>query len=252
MRGTSLILKQTLKHTGPMTTPITVAIVEDDSDTRSGIARSILADAELELTDEFRNGGEALAGLADRVPEVLLVDLGLPDMSGLDLIRIAARHHPDCEILVFTAFADESHVLSALEAGARGYLLKGSLQHDIGLDIRDIKAGGSPLSPVIARHLLRRMETPPQGSKSTHHSATNSSSSSLNTPAGTAGTEQQLSPREREILNAISRGFTYAETAKLMGIGPATVHTHLKHVYRKLAVSSKTEAIFEASRMGLL
>ena len=209
--------------------PIRVAVVEDETDTRERIAQSVRADAELELAGEYAAGGEALTGLARNPPDVLLVDLGLPDIPGLDLIRIVARQYPAVEMLVFTAFGDEAHVLACLEAGARGYLLKGNLSHDIGLDIRDLKSGGSPLSPLIARHLLKRIEDrrPRQG-------------------------EDPLSPREHEILNAISRGYSYAETAKLLGIGVTTVHTHLKHVYRKLAVSSKTEAIFEANKLGLL
>jgi len=216
-----------------MHSPIKVAIVEDDADTRARIAQSVRVDHELQLVGEYSAAGEALTGLARQSPDVLLVDLGLPDMSGLDLIKVCAKQYPDCEILVFTAFGDEAHVLAALEAGAGGYLLKGNLSHDISFDIRDIKAGGSPVSPLIARHLLSRMGVakaePEKGAE-----------------------DAVLSPRETEILNAISRGYTYAEAAKLLGVSTATVHTHLKRVYRKLAVSSKTEAVFEASRMGLL
>ena len=217
-----------------MPPPIKVAIVEDDADTRARIAASVRGDAELRLIGEYGTAGEALTGVAQQLPDVLLVDLGLPDMSGLDLIRVCAKQYPGCEILVFTAFGDEAHVLAALEAGAGGYLLKGNLSHDIGFDIRDIKAGGSPVSPLIARHLLACM--------------------GAGKPAAPekGGEAAALSPRETEILNAISRGFTYAETARLLGVGTATVHTHLKRVYRKLSVSSKTEAIFEANRMGLL
>lgn len=215
-------------------TRINVALVEDDTDTRARIAGSIRADADLNLTGEYACAGDALSGLARNPPDVVLIDLGLPDMPGLDLIKICARQYPQCEVLVFTAFGDEAHVLAALEAGARGYLLKGNLSHDIGFDIRDIKAGGSPLSPLIARHLLGRM------------------SAGRQVPAGKVDDAATLTPRETEILNAISRGYTYAETAQLMGISTATVHTHLKRVYRKLAVNSKTEAIFEANKMGLL
>jgi DNA-binding NarL/FixJ family response regulator len=207
---------------------IRVAIVEDDPETRARLTRSFLADAELEACGDYATAGAALTGLARAVPDVLLVDLGLPDMHGLELIRIVARQYPGCEILVFTAFGDEATVLACLDAGAHGYLLKGHLSHEISMDVRDIKAGGSPLSPLIARHLLKRTENPKQAA------------------------DDPLSPREREILDTIARGFTYAETAKLLGIGAATVHTHLKRIYRKLAVSSKTEAIFEASRLNLL
>lgn len=211
---------------------INVAVVEDDASTRKRIETSLLADADIRMVGSYATAGEALAGLARQPADVLLVDLGLPDMPGLELIRVASSQYPDCEILVFTAFGDEAHVLAALQAGAKGYLLKGNLVHAIALDIRDIKAGGSPLSPLIARHLLGRLASPPA--------------------AVPVPEDQQLSPREREILDAISRGFTYAETAKLLGIGVGTVQTHLKRVYRKLAVNSKTEAVFEANRMGLL
>jgi DNA-binding NarL/FixJ family response regulator len=214
---------------------IRVALVEDDADTRTHIAHSINADPELCLVGEYATAGDALSGLAGTPPDVVLIDLGLPDMPGLALIKVFSRKYPDCEILVFTAFGDEAHVLAALEAGARGYLLKGNLSRDIGFDIRDIKAGGSPLSPLIARHLLCRMKrgkTAPAGKDDEDPAA--------------------LTPRETEILGAISRGFTYAETGKLLGISATTVHTHLKRIYRKLAVNSKTEAVFEANKMGLL
>lgn len=213
---------------------IRVAIVEDDEDTRARISQSVRANAELELVGEYRNAGGALHGIAERLPDVLLVDLGLPDIPGLELIKACAMQYPSCDVLVFTAFGDEAHVLAALQAGARGYLLKGSLSRDIGFDIRDIKAGGSPLSPLIARHLLARLGA---GKLAVTESRSE---------------DALLSPRETEILNAISRGYTYAEVAKLMGVSTATVHTHLKRVYRKLSVNSKTEAIFEASKMGLL
>src|SRR5262249_42107303 len=156
-------------------------------------AASVRAHSALELVAEYRSGAEALAGLAARAPDVLLVDLGLPDISGLDLIRFAAERYPQCDILVISIFGDEANVLAALEAGARGYLLKGSLQHDIAFDIREIRNGGSPLSPVIARQMLKRLRIP-------KHDAS----------AQTPDEETMLTAREGEILNAISRGFSYA------------------------------------------
>ena len=215
----------------------TVALVEDDRATRERLAYSVRAQSSLELVAEYRNGADALSGLASHAPDVLLVDLGLPDMSGLELIRFAAERYPDCDILVISIFGDEANVLAALEAGARGYLLKGSLQHDIAFDIRDIRNGGSPLSPVIARQMLKRLRLP------RHEPA----AKKLEGEEETA-----LTPREGEILNAISRGFSYAETAQMLGVSVGTVHTFLKRIYRKLAVHSKTEAVFEASRLGLI
>lgn len=213
-----------------------VALVEDDRATRERLAASVRAQESLRLVAEYQTGAEALAGLASRAPDVLLVDLGLPDMSGLELIRFAAARYPQCDILVISIFGDEANVLAALEAGARGYLLKGSLQHDIAFDIRDIRNGGSPLSPVIARQMLKRLRTPGREPL----------------PRNSGDDETMLTPREGEILNAISRGFSYAETAQMLGVSVGTVHSFLKRIYRKLAVHSKTEAVFEASRLGLI
>jgi DNA-binding NarL/FixJ family response regulator len=213
-----------------------VALVEDDRATRERLAYSVRAQSSLRLVAEYGSGAEALAGLASRAPDVLLVDLGLPDMSGLELIRFAAARYPECDILVISIFGDEANVLAALEAGARGYLLKGSLQHDIAFDIRDIRNGGSPLSPVIARQMLKRLRMPGREPL----------------PRSSGGDETTLTPREGEILNAISRGFSYAETAQMLGLSVGTVHSFLKRIYRKLAVHSKTEAVFEASRLGLI
>jgi DNA-binding NarL/FixJ family response regulator len=212
----------------------TVALVEDDRETRARLVSSIRAQASLELVAEYATGAEAMRGLESRAPDVLLVDLGLPDISGLDVARFAAGRYPECDILVISIFGDEGNVLAALEAGARGYLLKGSLQHDIAFDILDIRNGGSPLSPIIARQLLKRLQPPQDAS------------------ARKAEDETALTAREGEILQAISRGYSYAETAQMLGISVGTVHTFLKRIYRKLAVHSKTEAVFEANRLGLI
>jgi len=217
---------------------VRVALVEDDPEARTRLQASIAADPSLELVNSYTTGAEALAGLESHAPDVLLVDLGLPDIPGLDIVRRVAGRYPQCDILVVTIFGDHSHVLAALQAGARGYLLKGGATRDIALGIHDLRNGGSPLSPAIARQVLDRLQsagTPAPGAE-----------------AESDPDESKLSAREAEILNAISRGFTYAETARMFGIGPATVHTYLKRVYRKLQVHSKTEAVFEASRRGLL
>lgn len=215
-----------------------VSIVEDDEETRVRLAESIAARSELRLVAQYGSGGEALAGLAESAPDVLLVDLGPGDMSGLEVIRFVAARHPHCDVLVVSIFGDEEHVLAALEAGARGYLLKGTLTRDIVHDIQDLRHGGSPLSPIIARQVLKRLhpEPPPDKTKL----------------QDTEVADEVLTQREVEILRLIARGFTYSETAELLGISTQTVHTHLKHIYRKLAVHSKTEAVFEADQRRLL
>jgi DNA-binding NarL/FixJ family response regulator len=214
-----------------------VALVEDDAETRQRLAASIRGQDWLELVAAYATGTEALSALAAANPDVLLVDLGLPDISGLDVIRSAVTRLPACDILVISMFGDEANVLAALEAGARGYLLKGTLVRDISIDIRDLRDGGSPLSPSIARQVLKRLQSrQPERAE----------------PERASDEDAGLSPREIEILNTIARGFSYAETATMLGITVGTVHTHLKHIYGKLAVHSKTEAVFEAGRLGLL
>lgn len=227
----------------PETPPeiLTVAIVEDDEEARARLVASMKARPELRLVAEYPTGGEALAGLARCAPDVLLVDLGLPDISGLEIIRHVARHHPSCEVLVVSIFGDEEHVLAALEAGAHGYLLKGALSRDIALDIQELRNGGSPLSPTIARQVLKRLRPAApaaNGEGRPHPDALEEG--------------ETLTARETEILRTIARGFTYAETAELLGITVQTVHSHLKRIYRKLAVHSKTEAVFEADQRRLI
>jgi DNA-binding NarL/FixJ family response regulator len=222
----------------PPTEPLTVAIVEDEDDTRAWLAASVGAHSELRLAGEYASGRDALAGLAQAAPDVLLVDLGLQDISGLEVIRFVAARYPDCNILVVSIFGDEEHVLPALEAGARGFLLKGALTRDISFDIRELSNGGSPLSPIIARQVLKRLRP---AAAATSDAASDS-----------AEAKDTLTSRETEILRMIARGFSYAETAELLGISVQTVHTHLKRIYRKLAVHSKTEAVFEADQRNLL
>jgi len=220
------------------TRPLSVAIVEDEDHTRAWIAASIAAHPELRVAAEYASGREALAGLAHSAPDVLLVDLGLQDISGLEIIRFVAARYPDCNMLVVSIFGDEEHVLPALEAGARGFLLKGTLTRDITFDIRELSNGGSPLSPIIARQVLKRLRPAAVAPAE----AANAS----------ADANYTLTPREVEILRLIARGFSYAETAELLGISVQTVHTHLKRIYVKLAVHSKTEAVFEADQRNLL
>lgn len=221
---------------------IEVALVEDDPGTRERLARAIAGSADLDLLFAASSASELKQWLPDHPVEVLLVDIGLPDGSGIDLIRDALRWHPACEVMVITMFGDEGSMLKAFEAGARGYLLKDGTEDDLARHVRTLRAGGSPMSPVIARRLLDRMQRgdaaapPAQPSASADASAGNS----------------LLSQRESEVLDLVARGFTYQEVARQLGISMATVQTHARNIYGKLAVHSKTEAVFEARQLGLL
>ena len=156
----------------------------------------------------------------------------MPDGDGTTLIRKAAGQYPDVDILVLTMFADHHKVLDAIRAGARGYLLKDQKLNECVAAIREVRKGGSPISPIIARLLLKELSPQELVREST--------------------SEEQLSEREKETLHLLSRGFTYSECAELMGISQHTVGTHVKHIYRKLEVNSRAEAVFEASNRGML
>ena len=138
-------------------------------------------------------------------------------------------------MLVITTFGDEKTITSALEAGADGYLLKGTPLEELKRDIAALRDGGSPLSPMIARKLLNRLQTAKHVEEKPD-----------------AGGETALTRREHEILEMIAKGFSYAETSAICGISAATVHSHLKSIYRKLEVHSKTEAVYEARRRKLI
>ena len=214
-----------------------VLIVEDDSAFRARYAAMLANDASFEVVASVATGGEGLAMLDLRKPDILLVDLGLPDVSGIEVIRHASQTLPKCECMVVTVFGDEEHVLASIEAGAAGYLLKDASEESFLSGIRELMNGGSPISPIIARRLLKRFHA---------------ESPAANATAIDEASSVALSDREREILLLASKGFNYPEMGKLMGISPHTVTSHVKKIYRKLQVHSRGEAVFEANRMGLI
>lgn len=216
-----------------------VLIVEDDPAFRARYAAMLAHDASFDVVASVGTGGEGLAMLDLKKPDVLLVDLGLPDVSGIEVIRHASQTLPKCECMVVTVFGDEEHVLASIEAGAAGYLLKDASEESFLSGIRELMNGGSPISPIIARRLLKRFQAEPSANVTV--TATDEESSNV-----------ALSDREREILLLASKGFNYPEMGKLMSISPHTVTSHVKKIYRKLAVHSRGEAVFEANRMGLI
>jgi DNA-binding NarL/FixJ family response regulator len=216
-------------------TPTRILVVDDDEAFRESVCAAIARDDSMVLAAQVGSVAAARAATARGNFDVALVDLGLPDGNGIDLIREIARDRPEADVMVVTVFGDEAHVLASIEAGATGYLLKRSLNDTLGATVRELRAGGSPISPVIARQLLHRFK---KGSP---------------TPsAPTVVDDGGLSEREREVLLFIAKGFTVGEIANMLHLSAHTVATHVKHIYRKLAVHSRTEAVFEAGRMGLL
>lgn len=217
-------------------TVLTVAIVEDNAHFRERFASIVEAAPTLSLAGTARDLASALS-LAGRLSaDVWLVDLGLPDGSGIDVIRHLARHQPEADVMVVTVFGDDHHVVASLEAGATGYLLKEAMPMELVECILALRAGGSPISPVIARRLLGRFVGGPPG-------------------AGTGtvvSIESPLTARETEILQLVAKGLGFAEIGDVMSISPHTVTAHVKNIYRKLAVHSRGEAVYEARQMGLL
>lgn len=214
---------------------IHVMVVEDDPAFCDDLCRVIQAAPDMRLAGVAATRADGLALLQGPPADVLLVDLGLPDGSGIDVIGAAALQWPSCSIMVSTNFGDETHVMRSIEAGAAGYLLKDSSPARITDEIRSLASGGSPISPIIARQILVRFQ---QGGPAHRQ------------PAVTA--PSLLSAREREVLDFITKGFTTQEIATLMALSHFTVRSFVRRIYNKLKVTSKAEAIYEARTLGLL
>ena len=216
--------------------PAAVLIVEDDAVTRRALSLAIEAESSLRLEAALDTVSGALEWLATHTPDILLTDLGLPDGSGLDIIRACTARHPECDILVITMSSDEANVLACIEAGAAGYVLKDGGGVDVAHAVMDLRAGGAPMSPAIARMVLARVR---QGQK-------------VEQPTVSRGNAPILTKREATILELIARGDTYNEAAQMLSVSVGTVQTHIKNIYGKLSVHSRGEAVFEAHRRGLL
>lgn len=200
---------------------ISVSIIEDDPGVRA-ILTDWLGKAEgFHLISQYSKAESALARIPADQPNVVLVDINLAGRSGITCVRQLKSVMPDTQFLMLTVFADGDHIFDALTAGASGYLLKRT-PHDELLDaIRQVHAGGSPMTSYIARKVVQwfQKQAPPQ-------------------PA-----EEPLSTREREILRLLARGFAYKEMAETLGISIGTINTHVRRIYQKLHVSSRGEAV---------
>ena len=218
----------------------TVLIVEDEPEFRLRFKQIVESEPTLELVGVAANKREAQELIDQTRFDVMLIDLGLPDGNGTDLIRQVSGKRPDVDIMVVTVFGDEQHVVSAIEAGATGYILKDSTAADVVSCIRLLRAGGSPVSPVVARSVLRAIRNKMGGT------GTNTR------PGGPMPENNPLSARETEILQLLAKGMSFNEIGEILGISPHTVTAHIKKIYRKLAVHSRGEAVYEATQMGLL
>ena len=212
--------------------PLSLAIVEDEPQTRAALAARLGAVEGYRIVWQADRLATARAALRECAPQVLVVDLGLPDGSGLDLIEEVRVAAPNTAIMVLTVFGDEHKLIRAIERGARGYLLKDEPAIGLVEAIEQLRAGGAPISPAIARYLVARM--------------------SQVAPAAAPAPESVLTPREIEVLRLSAKGYNHAEVARLLDLSAHTVASYTRRIYEKLEVNSRSEAVFEASRLGLL
>ena len=215
-------------------------VVEDDLKVTVGILRTLSAQHDFVVVGTAASLAQARQELARLKPDMVLVDLQLPDGDGASLIRDLRSGQPGVVVLVFTVFGDEAPVLRAIESGADGYILKGSSNEELVAALHQARAGESPISPAIARHLLQRLRRP-------------ASPLEPEAPETVAATPlERLSHREVEVLRLVAQGFVADEIGLKLGITVNTVRTHIRNVYGKLSVNHQGQAVSAAHRLGYL
>jgi DNA-binding NarL/FixJ family response regulator len=211
-----------------MPSAIRLLIVEDDSTVRNALKELAGEAGAFELVQTASTASEARELIRKHRFDIALLDLGLPDGSGVDVIVDLKRLQPEVSAVVFTIFDDAPNVLAAVRAGARGYLLKSTPPGLLITKLLEAAAGHSPMSSAAAKHLVDAL-APPEADK-----------------------VASLTAREKEVLGVLARGYSYQETARLLSIGLGTVQGHVKVIYEKLDVTTKAEAAAIAVRLGLI
>lgn len=212
-----------------------IYLIEDDPSILQFVQRAMLLRPHWRLVGVSDSAAHARSNALNPDANLYLVDLGLPDGRGEALLQWLAEVRPDAELLVFTVFGDESRLVAALQAGATGYVLKGCSADQLLQAIEQILGGGAPISPLLARMLLKQFRP----------------GKDLATVVPGVQTVE-LSERETEVLRLVAQGYVNKEIASRMGISPATVGSHIKNLYRKLAVHSRVQVVRAAQERGLL
>lgn len=200
---------------------ISVSIVEDDLKVRESLARLIDSSAGYRCISQHASGEDALREIPRVNPHVTLMDINLTGINGVECVRRLKPLVPGTQIIMLTVYQNTEHIFNALAAGATGYMLKQTKPADLLAAIRDVHEGGSPMNSHIARKIVQ----------------------SFQHPAARVSEDENLSPREAQVLDLLAKGFLYKEIAEAMGLTYATVHTHIRHIYEKLHVRSRTEAV---------
>ncbi|MGA2749753.1 MAG: response regulator transcription factor [Verrucomicrobiota bacterium] len=201
--------------------PIKVSIVEDNEQLRGTLARLISRADGFQCVSQYPTAEAALEGLPKDRPQVVLMDINLPGLNGVECVRRLKQAAPDIAAVMLTAYEDTENIFNALAAGAAGYLLKRAPRAELLQAIREVHRGGSPMTTDIARKVVQSFQKPD--------------------PAPQPGAA--LSAREQEVLDYLSQGFLYKEIADKIGISYETVHTYIRRIYEKLQVRTRTEAV---------
>jgi DNA-binding NarL/FixJ family response regulator len=223
--------------------PFKVSIVEGTAPCISHCVSLVNGDNDFLFGKHAANGKEAKALVDNHEADVYLVELELPDMSGIEVIKYARHIQPECQIMVFTGFDDEMNIFGSIHAGATGYLLKDSSPKEVIAALRALVQGGSPISPSIARKIFQKI------------SLDNLTRAPAGTDAPNIATEpvvSSLTAREVQILKLLSKGISFEDISDSLKISPHTVARHVKNTYRKLSVKSRAEAVFQANKLGII
>jgi DNA-binding NarL/FixJ family response regulator len=224
---------------------LNVAIVEDDPGFRRSYTDTVRAAPDLRLLAAAASGREGLRLLQTFRPDVMLIDLSLPDVCGSEVIRQASQRHPGIGLLVMAHKGDDEERLArCIEAGADGLMLKTTAPHDLAQAIRAVENGDSPISPCIARRVLQHLRT-----QAARHPPPEPPTDFATTQPGDL--TRDLSPREVETLRLLAKGLSYQEIGQVLGIATHTVTTHVKRLYKKMGVHSRGEAVYEAGRVQI-
>ena len=205
-----------------------IAIVEDDPLLRNSLTMLLNGERDMQVVGADGTAAEALSSVGDPEPDILIADIGLPDLSGIEVIRLVKARAPQVEIMAHTVFDDRETVFSALKAGASGYLLKRGTPRELIDALHELARGGSPMSPSIARRVILEFQD--------------------------KGISEQyvLSQREKEIVLEIEKGMSYKKISDKFKISPHTVHTHINNIYKKLQAKDRREALIIARQKGII
>jgi DNA-binding NarL/FixJ family response regulator len=206
-----------------------LVIVEDDPLLLENLKLLLSGESGIIVVGAFSSAEDALHALRKAAPDVMLADLGLPGMSGIDLIKKVKEQMPGVEIMAHTVFEDRENVFSAIKAGASGYILKGSSPREIVEAIHELHKGGAPMSPKIARKVIHEFQD-----------------------ENITSEQYILSQREKDVVKCIEEGLTYKEISKKLNISSHTVHTHIKNIYEKLHAIDRGDALNKARKTGII